>query len=87
MPKAIGEKLAIERLPDPVKSEGGIWIDADKSGHGQRALAKGVVRSVGRDCKYGVKVGDKVLYREFMSFKVDGLDYTWEKDVLSVYED
>jgi co-chaperonin GroES (HSP10) len=83
MPKAIGEKLAIKLLPESTVTPKGIHV-VSTSGPGQRALARGVVKSVGRDCKYGVKVGDTVYFREYMGFKVDDLTFVWEKDCLIV---
>ena len=83
MNRAIGEKLAIELLPEPKVTPKGIHV-VDTSGPGQRALARGVVKSIGKDVNRDVKVGDVVLYREFMSFKADGLDFVWQKDVIAV---
>ena len=85
MTKALGEKLAIKLLPEETVTKAGLHVVCT-DGHGQRALARGVVKSVGRDCKYGVKVGDTVLFREYMAHEADGLKYAYEKDVLAVME-
>ena len=82
--RAVGEKLALEILPREIRSHGGIWTYPDKSGFGQRALARCRVVSVGRDVKRAVKAGDVVLVREYMGFEVEGLLICWEKDVLAV---
>ena len=82
--RAVGEKLALEILPREIRSHGGIWTYPDKSGFGQKALARCRVVSVGKDVKRAVKVGDVVLVREYMGFEVEGLLIVWEKDVLAV---
>lgn len=81
--KAIGEKLAVEIIPEPTVTKSGIQIVCT-DGHGQRALARGLVKSVGRDCKYGVRIGDIVRVREYNGFQAEGLCYVWEKDVICV---
>ena len=82
--RAVGEKLALEILPREIRSHGGIWTYPDKSGFGQKALARCRVVSVGAGVKRAVKVGDVVLVREYMGWEADGLLYCWAKDVLAV---
>jgi len=97
MIKPVGTKIIVERLPDEVKSSGGLIIpDVAQHTHSKRDIARGLVvaKGPGKKLKNGgvkpidIEIGEVIIFDFFKCIKIpyDGRHFiaTREEDVLCV---
>lgn len=93
--RAFGRKVIVKPDPDEFVShspeitrilkEGKIIIPDAYQGALKKVSCTGIIISLGSECRYGLKEGDRVLYGRFSYERVgeelDSLRIVWEEDV------
>ncbi len=82
------DRVVVRQLPIKNEKIGNIILpEIAKQPEISEVIALGIGKLDGKDIKFEVKVGDKVIYNKFngSEFKIDGTTYTIikEKDILA----
>jgi len=99
--RVLGRKVVIQ--PDPLEfqgvservkkalDQGKLVLPESYEGEVKKLSPKGTVLGVGLDCKYGLKVGDRVFYGAFsfekLSSEIDSPRIVLEEDIHCVVDD